>query len=230
MVGKGPDGTVQIEVPDTMADEGNPFAMVRSEGSGNMMLSGMMRSSLNGIPVYFANRADMESADRYIRELMDGEGEPAMLGGGGRRRRGNGVANNFLETGGDVALSVGSYLQSQQLRRLRGDLLDAVDASNAARDSLNKLSANTKYAEIVPVLQNIFDAERQKTDVSVQILDAEVTAVDIQTGGNVAKVIGDLWGGASSGWGNNGSSGLVVGAVGLGLGAFLASNRNNRNR
>ena len=229
VVGKGPNDTVQIEVPDDGQGEGNPFAMVRSEENQGGML-GMMKSNLNGIPVYFANRADMESADRYIRELM-GDGGEMMLGGMRRRRAGMAgmtTASNFLEAGGDAALSLGSYLQGQQLRRLRADLLDSVDASNTARDALNKLSTNTKYSELIPVLMAYLDADRQKTDVAVSILDTEVTAVDIQLGGNVAKLIGDLWSGSGSTWGGgSGTAPLIAGAVGIGLGAFLSTSRNN---
>lgn len=233
VVGKGPDNTVQIEVPDDMPGGSNPFAMVRAEEDLGGSI-GMLKSNLNGIPVYFANRADMDSADRYIRELM-GEGGEMMLGGM-RRRRGMGgmmggsTASNFLETGGDAALSLNAYLQGQQLRRLRADLLDSVDASNQARDGLNKLSTNSKYSELIPVLMAYLDADRQKTDVAVSILDTEVTAVDIQLGGNVARLIGDLWGGASSSWSNGGSAPLIAGAVGIGLGAFLSTNRTGRGR
>ena len=105
-----------------------------------------------------------------------------------------------------------------------------MDASNTARDALNKLSTNTKYSELIPVLMAYLDADRQKTDVAVSILDTEVTAVDIQLGGNVAKLIGDLWGGASSNWSNGGSTPLIAGAVGIGLGAFLSTSRNGRSR
>ena len=55
---------------------------------------------------------------------------------------------------------------------------------------LDVLANNTKFVELIPVLKKLFLAERDSTETSVALLEDQLTAVDIQTGAGVAKVVG----------------------------------------
>ena len=56
-----------------------------------------------------------------------------------------------------------------------------------------------KYAELIPVLQKAL-RRTECTESSIALLEDQLTAVDIQTGAGVAKVVGELWDGSGALW------------------------------
>ena len=79
------------------------------------------------------------------------------------------------------------------------------------------------------MLLRALKAERYSTEASIALLEDQLTAVDIQTGAGVAKVVGELWDGSGAGFGRGDAGTMLgVGAAGLGLGLLFANNRDDR--
>ena len=172
--------------------------------------------------IMFASEADFLKADKAFREQVDVQNVPSLggLGGGGGTK-------SWLRTGANAAEAVAGFLQGRNIRRKLEDLRDYLDDAKAAATELEQLANNTKYAELIPVLQKALRAERNATESSIALLEDQLTAVDIQTGAGVAKVVGELWDGS----GRSGSDtwdALGVGAAGLGLGLLFNNNNNDR--
>ena len=234
VTGTNPDGTINVQMPDGA----NPFmgggaqtAMVPFNPSANQPVQvGGYRAKIGTTEINFASEADFLKADKAFREQVEVQNVPSLGGGSGG---GRGTAS-WLRTGANAAEAVAGFLQGRNIRRKLDDLQEALDDQKAVVDELTALANNTKYAEIVPVLMKAFKAERYATETSIALLEDQLTAVDIQTGAGVAKVVGEMWdgsggsGGSAFGRGADTGTMLGVGAAGLGLGLLFANNRDDR--
>ena len=229
VTGTNPDGTINVQMPDG----GNPFmgggaqtgAIVPYNPSANQPAqTGGYRAKIGNTEVMFASEADFLKADKAFREQVEVQNVPSLGGLGS-----SGGAKSWLRTGANAAEAVAGFLQGRNIRRKLEDLQDYLDDAKAAANELDQLANNTKYAELIPVLQKALRAERNATESAIALLEDQLTAVDIQTGAGVAKVVGELWDG-SGGRGGSDSAGtlLGVGAAGLGLGLLFSNNNNER--
>ena len=233
ITGQNPDGSFNVQMPDG----GNPFMGGGTQQTGMVpynpqatqpapMSAGGFRARIGNTEVSFASEADFLKADKAFREQVEVANIPAVGGVGGGR-----AGTGWLRTGANAAEAVAGFLQGRNIRRKLDDLQDSLDAAKAASDELDVLANNTKYAELIPTLKRALKAERDATETSVALLEDQLTAVDIQTGAGVAKVVGDLWDGSGGGIGRGGSDAgtlLGVGAAGLGLGLLFRDNNDRR--
>ena len=229
VTGTNPDGTINVQMPDG----GNPFmgggaqtgAMVPYNPSANQLAqTGGYRARIGSTEIMFATEADFLKADKAFREQVEVQNVPSVggmgVGGGGK---------SWLRTGANAAEAVAGFLQGRNIRRKLEDLQDYLDDAKAAANELDQLANNTKYAELIPVLQKALRAERNATESSIALLEDQLTAVDIQTGAGVAKVVGELWDGSGGRSGSDSAGTLLgVGAAGLGLGLLFNNNNNDR--
>jgi len=234
VTGTNPDGTINVQMPDV----GNPF-MSSTQQTGLVLANqttqpapmGGYRARIGNTDVLFASEADFLKADKAFREQVEVQNVPSLGGAGGGGSRGTG---SWLRTGANAAEAVAGFLQGRNVRRKLDELEDTLDDQKAAADELALLANNTKYTELIPVLLRSLKAERYATETSIALLEDQLTAVDIQTGAGVAKVVGELWEGSGpSVLGRGGADGgtmLGVGAAGLGLGLLFANNRDERRR
>lgn len=140
---------------------------------------------------------------------------------------------NWLRTGADAADSVGSILAVRNIQRKIDDGRDALAAMQTAAVQLETLTA--KYPDLIPVLRQMFQAERDATEAHLGALDDEITALDINAGAGIARTLQNLSGGGGIGGagllgGSGAGTALAVGAAGLGVGLLLQNNNNNRRR
>ena len=228
VTGTNPDGTINVQMPDGA----NPFmgggaqtALVPFNPSANQPVQvGGYRAKIGNTEIMFASEADFLKADKAFREQVEVQNVPSVggLGGGGGTK-------GWLRTGANAAEAVAGFLQGRNIRRKLEDLQDYLDDAKAAANELDQLANNTKYAELIPVLQKALRAERNATESSIALLEDQLTAVDIQTGAGVAKVVGELWDGSGGRSGSDSAGTLLgVGAAGLGLGLLFNNNNNDR--
>jgi len=209
ILGDNGDNTYRVSFPDDLVPE---VAITRPQPSRQI------RVVVNGIPVTFDSEDDYRRAQYMLNQ--QGGGRYSAAGGG----QNNGAA--FLTTGGDAVQAVSAFFSGRNLRQRREELYNSAAASATARDRLAALTQ--KYPELVPVLIDLFESEREVMRTSIIMVEDEIAAVDLQTGGAVARVIGDLWSGTGNNMGNMGGYGAIAG-VGLGLGVGLLWSRNNDN-
>ncbi len=228
VTGQNPDGTMNISVPDGtsnpfMPSGGQSGAMVPYNPSG---ATTGYKARIGTTEVMFQSEADFLKADKAFREQVASSTVPT-LGGGGAAGGGN-----WLRTGASVGEAAAAYFNGRAIRKRMVEVDDALDSQREAQNQL--LQLQTKYPELVPVLRLAFQAERDATIATQQLLEDQLLAVDIQTGAGVARVVSDLWDGsaASAGLMSNGStSPVLAGGIGLGLGLLLSrDNTDDRRR
>ena len=227
VTGTNPDGTINVQMPDG----GNPFmsgtqqtGLVLANQTTQPVQTGGYRARIGNTEVMFASEADFLKADKAFREQVEVQNVPSVGGMGG-----GGGTKSWLRTGANAAEAVAGFLQGRNIRRKLDDLEESLDDQKAAADELSLLANNTKYVELIPVLLRALKAERYSTEASIALLEDQLTAVDIQTGAGVAKVVGELWDGSGAGFGRGDAGTMLgVGAAGLGLGLLFANNRDDR--
>jgi hypothetical protein len=225
VTGQNPDGTMNISVPD---GTNNPFmqssqtAMVPYNPSPQAQTVGY-RARMGSVEVMFASEADFLKADKAFREQVQVANVP-VVGGGGM----SGSGNSMLRTGASIGEAAAAYYNGRAIRKRIDELAEALEAQRRTQDALGQYT--TKYPELVPALVQSFQAERDATLAMARLLEDQLLAVDIQTGAGVARVVSEVWDGSSATGSMFGSSSLMAGGVGLGLGLLLSRNDSNTNR
>ena len=229
VVSQNDDGTFTVR---PASGTGNPYAAGGSSPNLPAVMSGGgYVATINGRRVTFASEADAEIAGVALSEMRGGASVRELNAGWNRGGGGNssGSGARFLRGGADAAEAITGFFRGRNLRQKRDELWRAISASNAARDKLAGL--NSRYSDLVPVLIDYMQAERDVNASALGILDDEILGVDIQAGTGVARVMADLWDGMGrEGFGSGGGDGfsaLAAGGIGLGIGLLLSS-RNRR--
>ena len=212
------------------AETNNPFA-----GGGSTQTTAMtvppqpavgysVRLGNTGPTVIFASEADYLKAEQWLRDQL--QQNTPVLGG---MRSSSGVPANWLNTAGDVISGLSNFFQDRGLRRKMEDIREAMGRSAEARDRLAQMAAdNPPQAPYLNQLLVFATAERDVNRAALAALDDQLTAVDLQLGGNVTRVLSDFGfgqGGRRYGQGSDWAPLLAVG--GLGLGALLFNRGNN---
>lgn len=231
VVSQNDDGTFTVR---QASGAGNPYA-----GGGSspnlpaVMSGGGYVATINGRRVTFASEADAEVAGVAISELRGGSSVRELNAGWNRGSGASGIGvggsgARFLRGGADAAEAITGFFRGRNLRHKRDELCRSISASNVARDKLGGLSS--RYGDLVPVLIDYMQAERDVNAAALSIVDDEILGVDIQAGTGVARVMADLWDGMARegyGSGSEGFSALAAGGIGIGIGLLL-SNRSRR--
>jgi len=226
----------------TSADGGNPFA-----GGGGTAPStalapagqpvvGYTVTLSNGQRIMVGSEADYLKLKEWFGQQASSNatlGGPPPSGGGG------GGGTNWLRTGADALDGVNGFLRDRNIRRKMDDITAAMNKAAQARDQLSQMAlTNPTLTPVINAFLQYAEAERDINAAALGALDDELTAVDLATGGAVARVLADFgvgsnrggrgWAGSGGGSGSNFGTALAVGGAGLGLGLLL-SNRNNNN-
>lgn len=242
VTGQNSDGTINVR--QVGGETGNPFmqqsqSMVPYNPNGGIAppaTTGGYKARIGNSEVVFASEADFLKADRELRDMIPSGGSSPMLGG--MRSVGGGGMQTWLRTGADAAGAIGSFLAARGIRRKIDDVNNALDDQRAAMNELDAMVASGKYADLIPILRRLAQAERDATESHLSAMDDEITALDIQTGAGVAGVVSNFVSGSgdsigSGGFGGGGGGGmgtaLAVGAAGLGLGLLASRDNNNNN-
>lgn len=179
-------------------------------------------ANIFGVNVAFASEADFLRAQNAFNAHFQQPGGVPSLGGSD--------ASSWLRTGADAVDAVSSYLRGRALHNQLNELNASLNDQQTAYDNLHALSA--KYPDLIPPLLSALRAERDATNTSAQIIEDEISAVDIEAGAGLARVVSNFMGGGNQRGTFGGSctgTAMAVGAAGLGIGMLLSS-RNNTTR
>lgn len=222
-----------------MVDGGNPFAG-GAPVQANAMVGPMAAQPAVGYPVTLSNgQRIMVTSEADFLKLKEWFGAQATeipsatLGGDNRGygRGGGGMGGGrFLRTGADTMEAVAGFMHDRNIRRRMDDIKTSMADAATQRAALAKLAdTNPTITPVINAMVNYIDSQMAVTQSALAALDDELTAVDLATGGAVARVLDDFGVGRSFGRGDGMTSALIAGGVGLGLGA-LFFNRNNTSR
>jgi len=227
----------------TSADGGNPFAGGGSTPQNTSLAPvaqpavGYTVTLSNGQRIMVGSEADYLKLKEWFGQHATSNatlgGPPPGVGGGG------GGGTNWLRTGADALDGVNGFLRDRNIRRKMDDITAAMNKAAQARDALSQMSlSNPTLTPVINLVLQLAEAERDINAAALGALDDELTAVDLATGGAVARVLADFgvgsnrgsrgWAGSGggSGSGSNWGTALAAGGAGLGLGLLL-SNRNS---
>lgn len=232
VLGQNPDGSLNVRM-----DSGNPFAAgggaMTAYNPGTTNVPPAYKARIGNVEVQFASEADMLKAQMALAQLSGTAtpGVPQLLGGGGVA--GGLGAPGWVATAANAASALNNYFVRSNLDRKVSDYDRALTLQRAGLDRLASLQ--TKYPDLVPVLQDIFGAERTATETGQSALEDLVSAQGIATGVDAARVAADFLtnnqqsntGGLFSG---GGSGALLAGGAGLAVGLLASRSSNNSRR
>jgi len=226
-----------------MVDGGNPFA----GGGGapmqsNAMVGPMAAQPAVGYPVTLSNgQRIMVTSEADFLKLKEWFGAQATevpgatLGGDqgrGYGRGGGGMGGGrFLRTGADTMEAVAGFMHDRNIRRRMEDIKTALADAATQRAALAKLAdVNPTQTTLINAVLGYIDSQNAVNQAALAALDDELTAVDLATGGAVARVLDDFGVGRSFGRGDGSgmTSALIAGGVGLGLGALFFNRSSSR--
>ena len=228
-----------------MVDGGNPFA----GGGGATMQSNAMVGPMSA-PAAVGYQVTLSNGQRI---MVNGEADflklkewfgaqatempSATLGGDqgrgyGRGGGGGGMGGGrFLRTGADTMEAVAGLMHDRNIRRRMEDIKTALADAATQRAALAKLAdVNPSQTTLINAVLGYIDSQNAVNQAALAALDDELTAVDLATGGAVARVLDDFGVGRSFGRGDGGgmTSALIAGGVGLGLGALFFNRNSSR--
>jgi len=205
----------------TVADASNPFAGAGTQTTAMTVAPqvGYTVRLPNGQSIMFSS----EAAYLKMKDFMAAQQNTPTLGGSG----GGSSGGDFLGMAVDGFQAVSGFLAGSRYSQLLQDLQDARDAMAQAKDALSKEPSTS------PQMLNALGAMQDYQDAGINVLNAQITAVDMAAGGETAKVISRFVsgnGGGGSLMGGGMGTTVAIGAAGLGLGLLLSNNNSNTRR
>lgn len=229
VMGQNPDGTLNI------AMQGNPFnvggatpgpTMVPMQNQAATTYSAMVGNQ----QINFASEADLLKAKLAIQQLTGGGGAaglPQLVPGAGG---GNSGMGSWLPLAANAGSAINNIFARGNLDRKIKDYTRRLADLAEARKRLEALQS--KYADLIPVLLDVNDAERGATETAQSALEDMLSANGVAIGVDVVKVASEWLASNQSGgsiFSGGSSSALLAGGLGLGAG-LLASRSSTNNR
>ena len=200
--------------------------MTSTSGGANRQYTVMIGNQ----QVSFATEADMLKAQMALQNLggAGGSAVPQLLGGAQ-----GGGGTNWLAVAGNAASAINNLFTRSNLDRKLKDYDRAITDNNLARERLAALQS--KYPELVPVLQDVLLSERRATETAQAALEDLLAANGVAIGVDVARVASDFLkeqnGSSPSIFSGGSSTGpLLAGAAGLGVGLLASRSNSDRDR
>jgi len=205
----------------TVADASNPFSGAGTQTTAMTVAPqvGYTVRLPNGQSIMFSSEADYLKMKDFMAAQQ--QSTPTLGGGGGSS------GGDLLGIAVDGFQAVSGFLAGSRYSQLLQDLQDARDAMALAKDALSKEPSTS------PQMLNALGAMQDYQDAGINVLNAQITAVDMAAGGETAKVISRFVSGSGGGGGLMGGgmgSTVAIGAAGLGLGLLLSNNNSNTRR
>lgn len=229
VVGQNPDGSFQVRM-----DSGNPFG----GGGGASQAMVPMNQAAGGTRQYtvmignqtvaFASEADMLKAQMALQNLQAGGGSaPQLLGGA------QGGTTNWLNVASNAASAINNLFSRSNLDRKLKEYDRAIEQNTRSREALAALQS--KYPDLVPVLQDVLLAERRATETAQAALEDLMAANGVAIGVDVTRVASDFLAdrnGASPSifQGGSGTGTLLAAGAGLGVGLLASRSSSDRDR
>lgn len=183
----------------------------------------------NGTTIRVASDADAQLLNSWWDSQRTQQGSGINLGGGGGSGGGSG-ATRALEMAADGAQALSGFLAGRDFTAKLRDYDDAQDELERMRDELRRMPASSQLT--ADQLARFIEAQQGLNDAQAAVLETQISAVDIQAGAGVARIVGKFVDGGSGGGvlGGGGGAGTAVALGAAGVGAALLLTRDSRDR
>ena len=193
---------------------------------------GRMVDLPNGTQIRVTSDADFQVLQAWWQQLQQQQRSSNLTLGGivGNSSMGStGGTTRALEMAADGAQALSGFLAGRDLSAKIRDYDDAQEEIDRLRDELSR-TATITGAQLARFIQ----LQQELNDTQVAVLETQISAVDIQAGAGLARIVGKFMDGSGSGMGGGGGGGagtaIALGAAGVGGALILSRDSRDRRR
>lgn len=183
----------------------------------------------NGTQIRVTSDADFQLLQAWWQQLQQQQRSSNLTLGGivGSSSIGNtGGTTRALEMAADGAQALSGFLAGRDLSAKIRDYDDAQEEIDRLRDELSR-TATITGAQLARFIQ----LQQELNDTQVAVLETQISAVDIQAGAGLARIVGKFMDGSGSGMGGGGAgTAIALGAAGVGGALILSRDSRDRRR
>lgn len=182
----------------------------------------------NGTQIRVTSDADFQLLQAWWQQLQQQQRSSNLTLGGivGSSSIGNtGGTTRALEMAADGAQALSGFLAGRDLSAKIRDYDDAQEEIDRLRDELSR-TATITGAQLARFIQ----LQQELNDTQVAVLETQISAVDIQAGAGLARIVGKFMDGSGSGMGGGGGAGTAIALGAAGVGGALILSRDSRDR
>ena len=217
----------------------NPFGGGAGSSSGSQSTAltlgnqtqavGRMVDLPNGTQIRVSSDADFQLLQAWWQQLQQQQRSSNLTLGGivGNSSMGStGGTTRALEMAADGAQALSGFLAGRDLSAKIRDYDDAQEEIDRLRDELSR-TATITGAQLARFIQ----LQQELNDTQVAVLETQISAVDIQAGAGLARIVGKFMDGSGSGMGGGGGgAGTAIALGAAGVGGALILSRDSRDR
>ena len=189
---------------------------------------GRMVDLPNGTQIRVSSDADFQLLQAWWQQLQQQQRSSNLTLGGivGNSSMGStGGTTRALEMAADGAQALSGFLAGRDLSAKIRDYDDAQEEIDRLRDELSR-TATITGAQLARFIQ----LQQELNDTQVAVLETQISAVDIQAGAGLARIVGKFMDGSGSGMGGGGGAGTAIALGAAGVGGALILSRDSRDR
>lgn len=180
----------------------------------------------NGTQIRVASQADAQLLNTWWQSQQQQQTQSLNLGGGGGSMAGGGSSGTTraLEMAADGAQALSGFLAGRDIGQKVRDYDDAQEDLDRLRDEIGRSTTVTGQQ-----MARFIELQQQVNDSQAAVLETQISALDIQAGAGVAKIVGRFMDGSSS-TGGGGGTGTAVALGAAGVAGALLLTRDSRDR
>jgi hypothetical protein len=207
------------------AGGGNPTTALSLANQTQAM--GMPVTLPNGTQIRVASQADAQLLQSWWQNQQQQQQSQGLSlgGGGGGGASSSGGGNRALQMAADGAQALSGFLAG---RDLQGKVRDYDDAQEQLETLRQELARTTNPSG--QQLARLIELQQEVNDTQAAVLETQITALDIQAGAGVARVVGGFMDGSGPSMGGGTGTAVAIGAAGVGAGLLLSRDSRDRRR
>lgn len=178
----------------------------------------------NGTQIRVASDADAQLLDSWWQSSQRTQQGALSLGGGGGASS-SGGGNRALQMAADGAQALSGFLAG---RDLQGKVRDYDNAQEQLETLRQELARTTNPSG--QQLARLIELQQEVNETQAAVLETQITALDIQAGAGVARVVGGFMDGSGPSMGGGTGTAVAIGAAGVGAGLLLTRDSRDRRR
>lgn len=183
----------------------------------------------NGTQIRVSSDADFQLLQAWWQQQQQQQRTSLSIGGGAAMNTSSmgstGGTTRALEMAADGAQALSGFLAGRDLSAKIRDYDDAQEEIDRLRDELSR-TATITGAQLARFIQ----LQQELNDTQVAVLETQISAVDIQAGAGLARIVGKFMDGSGSGMGGGGGAGTAIALGAAGVGGALILSRDSRDR
>jgi hypothetical protein len=186
---------------------------------------GMPVTLPNGTQIRVASQADAQLLQSWWQNQQQQQSQGLNLGGGGGGSGSSGTTR-ALEMAADGAQALSGFLAGRDLSTKVRDYDSAQEDLDRLRDELSRTTAPVTTQQ----LARFIELQQELNDSQVAVLETQISALDIQAGAGVAKIVGRFMDGSGNSGGGGGGGAVALAAAGVGGALLLTRDSRDRRR